>query len=86
MRDEQNDIALRAAMELRAAFITDLCRNATVHRARGFGGEGFDAQSSFQRYFRGINMVAVHAFLNINTAAEACGLLALGRAVDHPPL
>ena len=33
--------------------------------ARGFGGDGFCAQSPLQRYFRDINMLAVHALLDI---------------------
>lgn len=86
VRSEQNDIADRAAMKLKAAFITDLCRNAINDLARGFGGDGFREQSPLQRYFRDINMLAVHAFLDIDTAAETSGRLTLGLTPDDPLL
>lgn len=86
VRAEQNDIADRAAMKLKAAFITDLCRNAINDLARGFGGDGFRDQSPLQRYFRDINMLAVHAFLDIDTAAETAGRLALALPADDPLL
>lgn len=86
VRAEQNDIADRAAMKLKAAFITDLCRNAINDLARGFGGDGFREQSPLQRYFRDINMLAVHAFLDIDTAAETAGRLALELPTDDPLL
>ena len=86
VRDEQNHITDRAAMKLKAAFITDLCRNAINDLARGFGGDGFREQSPLQRYFRDINMLAVHAFLDIDTAAETSGRLTLGLAADDAML
>ncbi len=86
VRAEQNDITDRAAMKLKAAFITDLCRNAINDLARGFGGDGFRERSLLQRYFRDINMLAVHAFLDIDTAAETSGRLSLGLTADDPLL
>ncbi len=86
VRGEQNHITDRAAMKLKAAFITDLCRNAINDLARGFGGDGFREQSPLQRYFRDINMLAVHAFLDIDTAAETSGRLTLGLAADDAML
>lgn len=85
-RAQQTELADRATMKLKAAFITDLCRNAINDLARGFGGDGFREQSPLQRYFRDINMLAVHAFLDIDTAAESAGRLALGLAVEDPLL
>lgn len=86
VRAEQNDIADRAHMKLKAAFITDVCRNAINDLARGFGGDGFREPSPLQRYFRDINMLAVHAFLDIDTAAETAGRLALDLPPDDPLL
>ena len=86
VRGEQNDITDRAAMKLKAAFITDLCRNAINDLARGFGGDGFREQSPLQRYFRDINMLAVHAFLDIDTATETSGRLSLGLSADDTML
>ncbi len=86
VRSEQLDLTDRAAMKLKAAYITDLCRNAVNDLARGFGGDGFRDQSPLQRYFRDINMLAVHAFLDIDTAAETFGRLTLGLPAEDPLL
>ena len=86
VRGEQNHITDRAAKKLKAAFISDLCRTAINDLARGFGGDGFREQSPLQRYFRDINMLAVHAFLDIDTAAETSGRLTLGLAADDAML
>ncbi len=86
VRAEQNELGDRAAMKMKASFITDLCRNAINDLARGFGGDGFREQSPLQRYFRDINMLAVHAFLDIDTAAETAGRFALSLPADDPLL
>lgn len=78
VRPLQYELSDRAGMKLRAAYITDLCRNAVNDLARGFGGDGFRERSPLQRYFRDMNMLAVHAFLDIDTAAETYGRLVLG--------
>lgn len=83
-RPEQNDMLDRAGMKLKGAFITDLCRNAINDIARGIGGDGFRDSSPLQRYFRDVNMLAVHAFLDIDTAAESYGRLILDLPVDDP--
>lgn len=83
---EAGELPARAAMKLRGAFITDFCRNALNDLARGFGGDGFREASPLQRYFRDVNMLAVHAFLDIDTAAESAGRLALGLTPDDPVL
>jgi len=85
-KSEQSNLIERAEMKLRAAYITDLCRNAVNELARGFGGDGFRNHSPLQRFFRDINMLAVHAFLDIDTAAESFGRLMLGQSVDDPLL
>ncbi len=86
VRPSQYALADRADMKLRAAYITDLCRNAINDLARGFGGDGFRDASPLQRYFRDINMLAVHAFLDIDTAAETVGRLTLDLLPEDPLL
>ncbi|MFT4563005.1 MAG: 3-hydroxy-9,10-secoandrosta-1,3,5(10)-triene-9,17-dione monooxygenase [Gammaproteobacteria bacterium] len=83
VRPEQNEILDRADMKLKAAFITDLCRNAINDLARGFGGDGFRDHNPLQRYFRDINMLAVHAFLDIDNSAETYGRLMLGLPAEE---
>ena len=86
VRDGQYELMDRAGMKLKAAYLADLCRNAVNDLARGFGGDGFRDHSSLQRYFRDLNMLAVHAFLDIDTAAETYGRLVLGLPVEDPLL
>jgi 3-hydroxy-9,10-secoandrosta-1,3,5(10)-triene-9,17-dione monooxygenase len=74
----------RAEMKMRAAFIVDLCRNEINELARGFGGDGFRSKSPLQRYFRDVNTLAVHAFIDIDTASESFGRLHLGQSTDDP--
>ncbi len=81
-RADQTELLDRSGMKLRAAFITDLCRDGINDIARGIGGDGFRETSPLQRYFRDINMLAVHAFLDIDTAAESYGRMALGLPPD----
>ncbi|MFT4564845.1 MAG: 3-hydroxy-9,10-secoandrosta-1,3,5(10)-triene-9,17-dione monooxygenase [Gammaproteobacteria bacterium] len=83
VRPEQNELIDRADMKLKAAFITDLCRNAINDLARGFGGDGFRDHNPLQRYFRDINLLAVHAFLDIDNSAETYGRLMLGLPAEE---
>ncbi|MBL6751145.1 MAG: hydroxylase [Nevskia sp.] len=83
-RADRNELLERSGMKLKAAFITDLCRNGVNDIARGIGGDGFRDASPLQRYFRDINMLAVHAFLDIDNAAETYGRLTLGLPIEDP--
>ena len=83
---ERNELFERATMKLKAAWITDHCRNAINDLVRGFGGDGFRDESPLQRHFRDINMLAVHGFLDIDTATETYGRMILGLAPDDPLL
>jgi 3-hydroxy-9,10-secoandrosta-1,3,5(10)-triene-9,17-dione monooxygenase len=85
-RPDQYDSAVRALMKLKVAQIVDLCRNAMNDMARGIGGDGFRERSPLQRYFRDLNVLAVHAFLDIDTASETAGRLALDLPVQDPLL
>jgi 3-hydroxy-9,10-secoandrosta-1,3,5(10)-triene-9,17-dione monooxygenase len=81
-RPTNSDPADRAEMKLKGAFISNLCREAINDIARGIGGDGFRTHSPLQRFFRDINVVAVHAFLDIDTAAETIGRMALELPVE----
>jgi len=80
--DQQREFGNRVLAKARAAYTVDLCRNAINEMARGFGGDGFRDSSPLQRYFRDVNMLAVHAFLDIDTASESLGRLTLGVPVE----
>jgi 3-hydroxy-9,10-secoandrosta-1,3,5(10)-triene-9,17-dione monooxygenase len=81
---EQKDYTDRVHAKLQAACIVDLCRNAINDMARGFGADGFRDSSPLQRYFRDVNMLAIHAFLDIDNATETAGRHALGLPVEDP--
>ncbi|MGE3771541.1 MAG: acyl-CoA dehydrogenase family protein [Gammaproteobacteria bacterium] len=81
-RPTQYELLDRADMKMRASYLTDLCRNAVNDLARGFGADGFREESPLQRYFRDVNMLAVHAFLDIDTAAATYGRLLLDLPVE----
>ena len=78
----QCDPVYRSTMKLKGSHITDLCRNSVNDIAKGIGGDGFRDHSSLQRYFRDINVLAVHAFLDIDTAAQTAGCMRLGLPVE----
>lgn len=85
-RPEQAELRDRAEMKLKAAFMTDLCRNALNDIVRGIGGDGFRTSSPLQRFHRDLSVLAVHAFLDIDTAAETMGRFALDLPVSDPLL
>jgi 3-hydroxy-9,10-secoandrosta-1,3,5(10)-triene-9,17-dione monooxygenase len=85
-REDRYELADRASMKLKVAQIVDLCRTAMNDMVRGIGGDGFREHSPLQRYFRDINLLALHAFLDIDTAAESTGRLELGLPVHDPLL
>lgn len=60
----------RAGTKLQAAYITDICRNAANDIVRGIGADGFRDASVLQRHFRDLNVLAIHAFLDIDNATE----------------
>lgn len=85
-RPEQYEESDRAGMKLRGAHIVDLCRNSVNDMVRGIGGDGFRDHSPLQRYFRDINVLALHAFLDLDNATETAGRLALDMSIEGDPL
>ncbi|WP_228001438.1 acyl-CoA dehydrogenase family protein [Nocardia australiensis] len=85
-RPERAEPFDRAEMKLKAAFITDLCRNSLNDIVRGIGGDGFRTSSPIQRFHRDLNVLGVHAFLDIDTAAETMGRFTLDLPVSDPLL
>jgi len=85
-RPEQAEVRDRAEMRLKAAYLADLCRNALSDMVRGIGGDGFRTASPIQRFHRDLSVLAVHAFLDIDPAAEVAGRFALDLPVSDPLL
>jgi alkylation response protein AidB-like acyl-CoA dehydrogenase len=74
----------RAQAKLHASMIADLCLDSVNQMARGVGGDGFRDGEPFQRYFRDLNVVTRHAFLDTETAGESYGKLLLGLTPQDP--
>lgn len=74
----------RAEIKLQAAMISDFCLNSVNEMARSVGGDAFRNEAAFQRYFRDINTVSRHAFLDPDTAGESVGKMTLGLPVSDP--
>lgn len=68
----------RAAAKLHAAMVTNFCLDSVNEMARCVGGDAMRNEAPFQRYFRDINTVGRHAFLDPDTAGETFGKLELG--------
>lgn len=84
VRPEKADPRDRAETKLTAAFITDLCRNTLNDVVRGIGGDGYRTDSPIQRFHRDLDVLSVHAFLDIDTASETAGRFALGLPITDP--
>lgn len=74
----------RAAAKLQASMVTTFCLDSVNEMARCVGGDAMRDEAPFQRYFRDINTVARHAFLDPDTAAETYGKLELGFPTTDP--
>lgn len=83
-RPERSDPRDRAETKLAAAFMADLCRNAVNDMVRGIGGDGYRSSSPIQRFHRDLNVLSVHAFLDIDTAAETMGRFSLDLPISDP--
>jgi len=71
----------RAAVKLHAALVTNFCLDSVNEMARSVGGDAFRDEAPFQTYFRDLNTVARHAFLDPDMAGESYGKLKLGLPV-----
>src|SRR3546814_4886106 len=74
----------RSEMKLHAALLTQMCLDSVNDMARGVGGDSFRDDALFQRYFRDLNVVARHAFLDLETAGESYATLLLGLPICDP--
>lgn len=68
----------RAETKLMASMVTNFCLDSVNEMAKSVGGDAFRDGAPFQGYFRDINTVARHAFLDPDTASETYGKMLLG--------
>ena len=84
MRQREFSLDTRLDLKMRAGYIADLCRegvNAMMARA---GSRSFNLSAPLQRYFRDLNMLATHAFIERDSAFELYGRHRLGLAPNYP--
>ncbi len=84
MRRREFSLDVRLDLKLRAGYIADLCRegvNAMMSRA---GTKSFHIDAPLQRFFRDLNTLATHAFIEREVAYELYGRHRLGLAPNYP--
>jgi 3-hydroxy-9,10-secoandrosta-1,3,5(10)-triene-9,17-dione monooxygenase len=74
----------RAEIKLHAAMVTNFCLDSVNEMARSVGGDAFRDETPFQGYFRDINTVARHTFLDPEIAGETVGRMMLDLPIDDP--
>jgi len=83
-RSDSKTPSSRAGIKLHASLVSTFCLDSVNELARGAGGDSFRDEADFQRYFRDINTVARHAFLDPETAGETFGKMMLNLPVADP--
>lgn len=75
---------VRVDLKLRAGYIADLCREAVNAIMARSGTRSFQKDAPLQRYFRDINALATHAFIDWESCREIYGRHLLGLPPNHP--
>jgi alkylation response protein AidB-like acyl-CoA dehydrogenase len=75
---------VRVDLKLRAGYIADLCREAVNAMMARAGTRSFQKDAPLQRYFRDINALATHAFIDWQSCREIYGRHLLGLPPNHP--
>jgi 3-hydroxy-9,10-secoandrosta-1,3,5(10)-triene-9,17-dione monooxygenase len=72
------DPLVRASIKARCSLITEYCAEGINELMLGAGADAHRSSSPMQRYFRDINMLRVHGFLDLESACENYGRMLLG--------
>ena len=78
------DIEKRLELKLRAGFICDLCRQSVNDMMARAGTSAFRVDAPLQRFFRDLNTLATHVFIERENAYELWGRQRLGYAPNSP--
>lgn len=83
---QSGKISLKDRLELkaRASYICDQCREGVNNIASYSGTHNFALSSPIQRFFRDINTIATHAFIDREVGYEQLGRHLLGLAPNSP--
>lgn len=74
----------RLALKLRAGLICDLCRQSVNDMMARAGTSAFRVDAPLQRFFRDLNTLATHVFIDRENAYELWGRHRLGLAPNSP--
>ena len=74
----------RMDLKLRAGYIGDLCRTAVNDIITRCGTSSFRTDEPLQRYFRDLNTLATHAFIDWDVSRELFGRHRFGLAPNSP--
>ena len=83
---EQQNFTLdtRLDLKLRACFIANACRDGVNEMMARSGTKSFAVDAPLQRYFRDLNTLATHAFLDWEVGRELYGRHRLGLEPNNP--
>jgi 3-hydroxy-9,10-secoandrosta-1,3,5(10)-triene-9,17-dione monooxygenase len=77
-------IAVRSEMKVRCALMVDYCANGINELMKAAGANAFRLASPLQRFFRDINMLRVHGYLDLDSACETYGRILQGLPPQAP--
>jgi len=75
---------VRVDLKLRAGYIADLCRSAVNDIMARAGTRNFALDVPLQRFFRDMNTLASHAFIDWDVSRELYGRHRLGMEPNNP--
>ena len=78
------DVEKRLELKLRTGFISDLCRQSVNEMMSRSGTSAFRSEAPLQCFFRDLNALATHAFIEREAAFELWGRQRLGLAPNSP--
>lgn len=84
MRQREFSLDTRLDLKMRAGYIADLCREGVNTMMSRAGTRSFNLAAPLQRFFRDLNMLATHAFIERDVAFELYGRHRLGLAPNYP--
>ena len=77
-------LSTRLALKMRAGYLSDLCRESVNTLMSRAGSRSFNIEAPIQRFFRDLNMLATHAFIEPESAYEMYGRHTLGLEPNYP--
>lgn len=84
MREQDHSLAKRLELKALTGFTVDHCRRSLNDMVNRAGSTNFFQWAALQRYFRDLNMVAIHAFWDWEVSYEQLGRHLVGLEPNNP--